>query len=159
MCCSLCNLSNCDEVIFAMIRPYSIQTLEVPRKLYPILGVLPLPSFLIRTSHYWTFTSSYEITEKRTIVMREVWISYYYQWAWDINIWHIMKQILTYDVRQNRVYGSSATILTSALPWSILLPHIYKTPYCLHHRSIFVLYWQLTLSIIQNTLSFIRYAI
>ncbi len=49
-----------------------------------------------------------------------------------------MKQVLTYYVGPYRFYGSLATILTSAIPWSILLPQIYKTPYCPHHRSIFV---------------------
>ncbi len=37
---------------------------------------------------------------------------------------------MTYDVGQYGLYASSATILTSALPQSILLPQIPKTPYC-----------------------------
>ncbi len=30
--------------------------------------------------------------------------------SWTINIWHIIKQILTYDVRQHGIYGSLATV-------------------------------------------------
>ncbi len=46
---------------------------------------------------------------------------------------------MTYDVGQYGFYASEATILTDALPRSIVLPQIHKTPYCPHHRSI--LYW------------------
>ncbi len=64
------------------------------------------------------------------------------QCVWTINIWHrsIIRQILTYDAGQYGFYGSSSTILTSASPWSILLPWIHKTPYFPHNRSIFVYY-------------------
>ncbi len=37
-------------------------------------------------------------------------------------------------------YGSEATILTEAKPWSILLPNTYKTHIVQHHRSIFALF-------------------
>ncbi len=33
-------------------------------------------------------------------------------------------------------YGSKATMLTLASPWSVLLPHIHKTIIVQHHRSI-----------------------
>ncbi len=62
------------------------------------------------------------------------------QCAWTINIWHIIKQILTYHVGKYGIYGSSATILTSALPQSILLHEIHKITYCPHPRPIFVYY-------------------
>ncbi len=38
-----------------------------------------------------------------------------------------------------KFYGSKATILTKASPWSILMPKIHKTHIGRHHRSIFAL--------------------
>ncbi len=32
------------------------------------------------------------------------------QWAWTINIWHTIKQILTYDVGQYGFYGSLTSV-------------------------------------------------
>ncbi len=55
--------------------------------------------------------------------------------AWTINIWHIIKQILTYDVGQYVFYGSLTTILTSASPQWILLHQIHKTSYCPHQKE------------------------
>ncbi len=63
-----------------------------------------------------------------------------------MNIWHITKQILTYEVGQYRLYGSSATILTSALPQSMSLPQIHKSPHIPHHRSPFVQYDSLVIA-------------
>ncbi len=59
-------------------------------------------------------------------------------------------QILTNDVRQYGVYESLATILTLALPRSILLSQIHKTPYNPHHMSIYVYYLQLIVPFIHT---------
>ncbi len=51
--------------------------------------------------------------------------------------YHNIIQIWTCDEGNMEFYGSETTILTSALPRSILLPQIHKTHIARHHRSIF----------------------
>ncbi len=134
------HMTICNQAYFL---PKTILT----RQYYSILSSI----MVLLLWSYWTIVMSYW-----TIVWLDVWQKCHSgaTMGSDITIWHHNSSTMPQTVEHGMLVnykGESSNICIhrpmclnhkpSASPQSILLPQIHKTPYCPHHRSIFVYYW------------------